>query len=353
MPSTLNLDFETYSEVDIKKVGTHRYAVDPSTEVLMCAYQIDNGEIYLWDNTVEAIPFDLAGALATPRYRIHAFHAQFERLILKHVLKQDIPIERFRCTMVHAYSRSFAGKMAQIAKAVGVPEDKQKLKIGEKLINRFCSPAPKNHKADRYTKETHPKEWEQFKEYCIGDVVAEQAILEYLQEYPMRVEDWRDWWLDQKINDRGVPVDLDLIEAAIALNERHREQLLTQMSELTGLDNPNSREQLLEWLRAEYPTIENLQAATVQTLLDGELDSNTRQVLEMKQQISKSSIAKYEAAKRAQWGGRIYGPLQFMGASRTGRWSGRVVQLQNVPRGPNTLSQKDAIGFIKDAHSNR
>ncbi len=349
MPSTLNLDFETYSEVDIRKVGAYRYATHPSTEVLMASYKIDGGETHLWDNTVEAITFDLAGALDTPKYRIHAFNAQFERLILKHVLKWEIPIERFRCTMIYAYSLGFAGDLATVAKAIGLPSDKQKLATGKKLINRFCSPAPKNHRADRYTKETHPIEWERFKEYCVQDTVTEHAVLEYISTYDMLPKglSWRDYWMDQRINDRGVPIDLELIDAAIALNERHRAQLLARMSELTGLDNPNSREQLLEWLRAEHPSIENLQAATVQTLLDGELDDTTRQVLEMKQQIAQSSVSKYEAAKRAHVDGRVYGMTQFMGAPRTGRYAGRILQLQNFAR--PTMNPDEAVENILNA----
>ncbi len=333
MPSTLNLDFETYSEVDIKQVGAHRYAMDPSTEVLMAAYKINNGPVQLWDRTVDSgMPLDLADALHKDKYRIHAFNAQFERLILKHVLHLDLPPERFRCTMVHAYSLGFAGGLDTVAQAVGVPQDKQKLKIGAKLIQRFSKPAPKNHKADRYTRETHPAEWEEFKEYCRQDVITEGAALDYLLDYPMPAEQWRDWWMDQHISDRGVPVDLALIDAAIALDAQHREQLLSEMRELTGLENPNSREQLLEWIRTEHPEVPDLTAATVQGLLNDALSDRTRAVLERKQQIAQSSVSKYKKAKKAHWRGKVYGMTQFMGAGRTGRYAGRLLQLQNFKR---------------------
>lgn len=340
----LYLDYETFCNLNIKKVGAYKYSQDPSCEVLMASYAINDGPIRLWDATKKPIPKQLEKWLKDPKVTVTAFNASFERLITNNVLKILLPIERCYCVMVHAYGMGFAGGLDMVGKAVGLPQDKQKLSIGKRLINRFCKPTPLNHLIRRYTHATHPQEWEQLKEYCRQDTDTEREILKYLEKYPLREEEWSDWFLDQKINDRGLPLDLTLIEKAIKLNELNRERLLHKLKGLTLVDNPNSNAQLLEWLQTQGVEIENMQAATIQELIDSIPAKYVLEVLLAKQQIAKSSISKYEAALRSQVAGRVYGTLQFMGASRTGRWAGRLLQIQNFVRG--AMNADEAVKHV-------
>lgn len=347
LKSYLGLDFETYCDLDIKKVGAHKYSQHPSCEVLLASYRINKSKIKLWDATAEPMPKELKRRFEDPNVVITAFNAQFERLILKHVLGYDIPIERFQCTMVWAYGLSFAGNLDMVGKATGLPQDKQKLAIGKKLLRRFTQPAPSNHKADRYDKTTHPQEWEQFKLYCINDTEAEQALLDVFRPYPLRDQEWEQWYHDQEVNDRGLPVDLTLVNNAIKLAEQEKETVIKEMRRITKLENPNSRDQLLGWLQENGVEVDDLRAATVDKLSKIKFKKrNISKVITLKQRINKSSVSKYEALKRAEHNGRIYGTLQFMGASRTGRDAGRIFQPQNLPRTPEDWNVPASIAGI-------
>lgn len=335
MAHALNIDLETYSPLDLKKVGAYKYAAHPETEVLMVSWALGDVEPELWDCTErEVMPAPLHRALSDVNTSIKAFNANFERLILRHVMGFDLHTNRFWCTMVHAWSLGFSGGLSQVGGQMGMAQDKQKLSTGGKLINRFCKPAPSNHKTTRYTKETHPDEWEKFKEYCRQDVTAEREVSRALKPYPILPQEREMWLVDQAINDRGVPIDINLVDQALAALDQEKAALLEKMKALTGLGNPNSNLQLLPWLRARGVGIDNMQKGTLQDVEKEGLGPRTREVIALKLQIGKTSGSKFRAMKNACMDdGRIRGMLAFGGAQRTQRWAGRLVQLQNLPQG--------------------
>ena len=375
----LRLDFETYSELDIKKVGAHKYARHESTEVLMAAYWID-GERYFWDATEgpisygsypgaprrhpRGVPAMLAQALEYPESIIYAFNAQFERLILKHVVGYDIPASRFRCTMVRAYELSFKGSLHQVGEQMGVDPSLLKYAAeGKKLINKFCKPAPANHKADRYDRKNSPEKWEEFCGYCRQDVVAEAAIDEFCDQYYPTSDFERELYaLDQKINDRGVPVDRQMIDAAIQIAKQVKSKLIDELKELTGLANPNSNAQLIPWLLdkgvdvpkkwspAKKEMSYTLDKEAVALLSTSGLTGPVLVALDIKAQISKTSVSKYTAFAKAEDDGVVRGMFQLNGASRTGRWAGRVVQLHNLAR-PKIDDLETAAQFVKTGNA--
>lgn len=331
----LHLDFETYSEQDIKKVGGHKYAMDPSTEVLMASYAFDHGDAYLWDATLSPeMPKALQDALGDPSTEIHAFNAPFERLILWHVLGFYVPYERFHCTMVHAWSLGFSGGLGDIGDQMGLAPDKKKLAEGKKLINRFCKPAPKNHKADRYTRETHPEEWARFCEYCVQDTVSEREMEMLLKPYPLMPAEREMWHLDQRVNDRGLPIDMALVHGAVRIRNAEIAKLKHEMNEIAGLKNANSPTQLQAWIQGKGVPMEDMTKATVEaTLALPVLPQEVRNVLERRQQASKTSVKKWDKLAEATGAGdRLRGSFQFGGAQRTQRWAGRFFQPQNLPR---------------------
>lgn len=327
------LDFETYSDLDIKQVGVYRYAMHPSTEVLLAAYALDRDPVKLWVPAEgKPIPNDLAAALEDPAVEVHAFSAPFERLILWHVLRRKTPIERFRCTMVHAWSLSFSGGLAQIGEQMGLAQDKRKLAEGSKLIHKFCKPAPKNHKLRRYRPEDAPDDWQRFEQYCVQDVIAEREIEMLLAGYPMPPDELDLWFWDQEVNDRGVPVDMGLVDAAVKMAHQGKHRIKAELTRLTGLENPNSNPQLVAWLNGRGLTLANMQEETLSVVLEhADPDELLKRVIYLKLQISKTSTTKWEAFQRATGeDGHLRGMFAFGGAQRTQRWSGRIVQLQNL-----------------------
>lgn len=334
MPNSTHLDFETFSKCDITKEGGYRYAMDSSTEVLMASYSGRTGPVSQWVPAKgEPMPFDLLEIFNDPNVIIKAFNAQFERLILKHVLKIDIPIERFRCVMVHAWSLSFSGGMAQVGAQLGLSSDKAKLATGGKLIRRFCMPAPSNHKADRYTLETHPDEWREFEEYNIQDTVTEREIDHLLKGYPMPQRELDLWFMDQRINDRGVPIDMALVNGACKIEVAEKTHLRKKLNQFTSLENGASNAQLKPWLESQGLVLDNMQAETMEKALKEGVPDHLIPVLEMKLKVSKTSTKKWAAFKKATGDdGRLRGMFSFYGAQRTGRYSGRIVQLQNLKR---------------------
>ena len=330
----LDLDFETYSPLDITQVGAHKYALHPETEVLMAAWGVDHGPVNLWVPAEgQPLPAELEAVLCDPNVEVHAFNAQFERLILWHVLGYRIPIEQFRCTMTHAWTLSFSGGLASVGEQMGLGQDQRKLTTGKQLINRFCKPAPSNHKADRYTRHTHPGEWARFKEYCIQDVVAEREIALLLAGYPIHPEELKLWFWDQEVNDRGVPIDMDLVNAAVYLEAKEKSGLKHEMNQLTLLENANSNPQLQQWLSARGVRLPNMQAETIARARKEVQDPLVLQVLDMKAGVSKVSTTKWKAFQRATCDdGYLRGMFQFGGAQRTQRWAGRIVQLHNLKR---------------------
>lgn len=335
----LHLDFETYSEENLKTAGAYKYAMDPSTEILLAQWAVDDGPVRVHDFTeTPAWPqelYDLIMAAIRGEVEVHAFNAAFEYLVLRFVTQIEVPIERFHCTMVHAWSLSFSGGMDKVGEQIGLPQDLQKLATGKRLINRFCKPAPKNHKARRYTSASHPQEWQSFKDYGAQDVVTEREIGKRLEPYPIHPAERELWLFDQRVNMRGVPVDPNLISQAIEAKHIEKARLIDKMKPLTGLANPNSGAQLLEWLEAQGYALPNLQKETVsQAIKDPNAPELVREVLDLKSQASKTSTSKWDAfAKAMGRGNRVRGMFAFGGAQRTQRWAGRIVQLHNLPQG--------------------
>lgn len=342
----LSFDYETRSEVDLKVRGLDVYSSDPSTEILMVSYSFNKEPVRLWTKE-DGTPFppEIKDALADPHVIKRAFNAQFERVISRRVLGVKTPIKNWRCTMVEAYHQSFAGTLEDIGKQVGLPIEKQKIAEGRKLIRLFCQPqrVTKNQPFRWRDILTNPDEWERFCEYCIGDTVAEMAIAEFLSENPMPQDEWDFYELDQRINDRGLPLDMKLVQNAIQMGERRKAEILDDMKALTGLANPNSTAQLLPWLQERGYRFEDLQKDTVKKVLkEGGISPEAEEVLKMRQQSSRTSLAKYVALEKAVGkGDRFRFGFQFGGASRTNRFAGRRFQKQNLPRTPKIIEPEE------------
>lgn len=351
---TLAMDFETYCDLDLKQVGLDLYSAHPSCEVLMCAYQIDGGEVKHWDRTANPrMPRDLYRALMDDSVQLWAFNAQFERTILNRVLDIWPIMSRWRCTMVLSYFHSFVGGLDQVAHQCGLPIEKQKLDTGKKLIKMFCGPQKitrKNPHA-RFTSETHPAEWAEFCEYNVQDVVAEQAVKKRLDkpEYPIPDREWRFYALDQRINDRGLPIDRTFVERAYAMALERKEVLLNRMRKVTGVLNPGSVPQLLPWLKERGYPFDDLRKDSVKKVLtanagrlSGELKKKKGElypiltndcvkVLKLRQQQARTTPTKYAALLKAMGADkRMRFVFQFAGASRTARFAGRRFQPQNL-----------------------
>lgn len=344
MTTNIHIDLETYSEADLKKVGLYRYATDPSSEIQMMAWAVDHHEIDIVDtrDDMETILLDF---LLDQRVIFWAHNAAFERIMLREVLGIDIPIERWRCTQVLGYSFAFAGGLGDMVKALDAPPEMQKDAIGTRLIHRFSKPQPKNHKVRRWTKENDPEGWAQFMEYCRQDVVAERWLHERLSPYTQDASAWELYALDQKINDRGLPIDMKLMDAALTMADKEKDRLLKSMQKITGLSNPGSNSQLKQWLIDRGLPMENMQKETLNQLFPTLPDGPARDVIELKLQHAKASTAKWAALDRANVDGKIHGAFQFGGASRTMRWAGRIFQPHNLPR-PTIKEPEQAADII-------
>ncbi len=336
----LHIDIETYCDLDLKKVGLDRYSAHPSFEIMLCAWSLAGGPERIWDVTSEPMPRALREAFDDSDVHVHAFNAQFERVCLKRGLGIDIGYERWRCTMVLAFMHSFAGTLDMIGKQMGIPEGSLKLQTGKRLIKMFCGPQrpTKAQPLKRRDALTDPDDWELFKGYCIGDVVAERAIDSRLDrpEYPIPDREWDFYALDQRINDIGLPIDRQFCVNALAMADRRKAELMVQMNALTGLGNSNSGTQLLPWLRARgYPFNDIGKDTVVKVLGDPSLDDALtdvcRQVLRLRQKAARTSTAKYKALLDAMGeDDRMRFVFQFAGAQRTARFAGRRFQPQNL-----------------------
>ena len=328
-------DTETYNTLDIRKAGTYRYA--ETCSILLFSYAFDDEPVQIWDATKDPMPSELRNALKDPSVTLVFHNFMFDRNVIKYALGIDTDIKRGRCSMVKAMSLSLPGALAQLGQAIGVGSDMTKLKEGKKLIQRFCKPAPKNHKADRYTKETHPEEWARFIEYARMDVEAMRHIWKLLPDWNYSGIELDLYHLDQKINDRGFAVDKELAHAAIRATDRCQERLAEEIDLLTGgkVTKATQRDKLLAHIAEEYNVkLDGLTKADVEAALDSDdiLDP-VKRLLVIRQKASKSSAAKYTALVNALAADdRLKGGLQYDGASRTRRWSGRLFQPHNLPR---------------------
>ncbi|HEM2541784.1 TPA: DNA polymerase [Streptococcus suis] len=344
----LNIDIETYSSNDIKD-GVYKYVDAPDFEVLLFAYSLDGGPVECIDLTRQNLPFEIQKAIFSDEVRKSAFNAQFERVCLsKHF---DAPYyldpSQWRCTMVHAQELGLPSSLERCASYLNLAQEKDT--AGKNLIKYFsvpCKPTKVNGGRTRNLPEHDPEKWQMFIDYCKQDVVVEMAIAERLSVLPAADREWDFYTADQRINDRGVALDAELVESALYCKDVKMDMLFDELRSTTGLDNPNSRAQLLPWLKTHGYSASGLTKADVQKELktaSGEL----KRVLELKLQTAMSSLKKYEAMERAMCSdGRVHGLLQFYGASRTGRWAGRVVQVQNLAR--NYIKDlDDARNYVK------
>lgn len=342
----LNIDIETYSSADLLKVGVYKYVDAPDFDILLFAYSINHGPVECLDLTTETLPDMLVDALLDDTVIKVAFNAQFERVCLSKYLGTTLNPAAWRCTMVWANELGLPASLAQCAKYLGIEE--QKDARGKALIGYFskpCKPTKVNGGRTRNLPEHDTEKWQTFIEYCIQDVKTEMAIADRLSKVPVPDSEWAIYAADQVINDRGVAVDLDLAHEAVALTDRLAEENLLKLHELTGLENPNSVQQIKLWLAERGLQIESLSKAVVSELIaDDTLADDVREVLRLRQALSNSSTKKYVMMTNATCeDGRIRGILQFYGANRTGRWAGRLLQVQNLPR--NYL---DDLEFARD-----
>lgn len=332
----LSIDIETKSSIEIGKAGLYRYAQSPDFGILLFAYQMDEGPVEIIDLAQgEEIPRQVVEALQDPGITKHAYNAAFEWYCLN-TAGYRTPLEQWRCTMAHSLYCGYPAGLDATGKAVGLPQDKQKLAAGKALIRYFCVPCKptKNNGNRTWNLPKHaPEKWELFKGYCRQDVVAEHNILRRLEQFPMPEEEERLWQMDVRMNAFGVRVDEELTDGALYIDGRSRQDLMGEAMGITGIDNPNSTVQLMEWLEKNGTKTDDLRKATVTDLLAGQPADNVKRMLEIRQQLGKTSVKKYEAIRKAKGeDGRVRGLTQYYGANRTGRWAGRLVQMQNLPR---------------------
>lgn len=334
----LSIDLETYSDVNLKKAGLYRYVQSPAFEILLFAYSFDGAPTQVIDMAQgEEIPMEVIHALTDPQCLKHAYNAAFEWYCLSKYMGAQLPPAQWRDTMLHGLYAGYTAGLDATGRALGIPEDKQKLTTGKALIRYFCVPCkPTKANGGRTRNYPHhdPEKWELFKTYNGQDVVAEMEIERRLSVFPVPDFVQKQWETDLLINARGVAVDMDFCEGALELGETIRAQLTDEAVQLSGLQNPNSVKQLARWLSAETgDDITTLRKETIKELLGRDNADHVQRMLEIRQELGKTSTKKYDAIEAAVCDDRrVRGLLQFYGANRTGRWAGRLVQVQNLPR---------------------
>ncbi len=342
MRGHISVDIETFSSVDITKSGLYKYVQSPDFSILLLAYSIDGGVVEIIDLTKTALPKNISDLLLDSNYIKHAYNAAFEWYCLSKYfcLEQKQRTEWLRqwhCTMMHGLYCGYTAGLDATGKAIGLPQEKQKLTIGKALIKTFCSPckpSKSNGNRTRILPEHEPERWDLFKEYCKQDVVTEMEIENRLSHFPVPDLVQEQWILDQIQNERGVAIDLDLIDGALYCDSVATEKATNISRAITNLENPNSVAQLKKWIEERTgKEVPSLNKETMDEMLDTDIPVSVRRVLELRQQLGKTSVSKYKAMTRAECtDGRLRGSLQFYGANRTGRWAGRLAQVQNLPR---------------------
>ena len=351
---TLSIDIETYSDILLQKSGVYRYCESPNFEILLFGYSADSGPVQVVDLACgEKIPADVLDALTDDAVTKWAFNASFERVCLsrylrdlgisldsfhdKHPLSQEVARflnpESWRCSMVWAATMGLPLSLEGVGAVLGL--EKQKLTEGKELIKFFCQPcAPTKTNGQRTRNRPFhaPDKWDAFKRYNLRDVETEMGIQQRLAKFPVPDQVWEEYHIDQEINDRGVRLDMELVHAAIDMDTRSRQELTTAMKRMTSLENPNSVQQMKQWLSDNGMEAESLDKKAVAELLK-EAPAELREVLSLRQQLAKSSVRKYQAMENTVCSdSRARGMFQFFGAARTGRFSGRNIQLQNLPQ---------------------
>ena len=349
---TLSIDLETYSDQPLAKTGVYRYVESPDFEILLFAYSVDGGPVQQIDLACgEKIPPAILAALEDDKVTKWAFNANFERICLSRFLGYPtgdyLEPDSWRCSMVWAAYMGLPLSLEGAGAVLGL--EKQKLAEGKDLIKYFCQPcAPtkSNGQRTRNLPKHAPDKWLTFKKYNIRDVETEMSIQARLLKYPVPDSVWEEYHLDQEINDRGVGLDMELVRQAIQMDGRSRSELTQAMKELTPLDNPNSVQQMKQWLADNGVETDTLGKKAVAELLKT-APQQLQKVLTLRQQLAKSSVKKYQAMETAVCAdGRARGMFQFYGANRTGRWAGRIIQMQNLPQ--NHLDDlSEARGLVR------
>lgn len=330
------LDFETYSECDITKRGLYWHLEDPTTRPLIVTYAFDDGPVQIFEFESGGFPSDLGAALANPDVLLVAANTPFDRGILKYQLGIEVPWERCRDLFTLAYSMSFNGSLEAIGEQIGLSEDKAKIKDGKRLIRKFCMPQPANRKIKHWDKNNDPDDWQAFREYALQDVETMRTIWNLLEPYGSTNDNtWREYAYTQRMNERGVPVDMELVDRAIELSEIRKEEILKELAHVTGLDNPNSPTQMKNWLGRHGFDMPNMQAATLDRAIESAGDVFIKHVLSLYKAVGQTSIKKWhKVADMVSRDGTIKGMYTFIGASRTGRYASRGINIQNLKRPP-------------------
>lgn len=331
--ATLAIDIETYSSYNLKETGVFRYVEADDFEILLFAYSFNDDPVEVIDLTKDELPQKVLDAILDSSVLKMAFNAQFEMVCIGEHFSLDIDVTQWQCTMVHALTLGLPGYLAGVAKSLNIEE--QKDTAGTTLINYFskpCRPTKANDQRTRNLPEHDPERWEDYIRYNKQDVVVEKAIKKKLAKFPISEREQKLWELDQKINFTGVKSDKQMVLNAIEIDKAESETLMEIAKEKTGLENPNSTAQLKKWVEAQGVEMPNVQAETVARLI-GETDNDlVKQVLGIRQELSKTSVKKYRSLGITRCiDGRIRGLLQHYGANRTGRWAGRLAQVQNLP----------------------
>ena len=330
----ISIDIESYSDVDLSQCGVYKYSSSPNFEILLFGYSVDGGEVKVVDVACgEEIPADILAALSDEAVTKWAFNAMFERVCLSNYLGEWLEPESWKCSMVWSATLGLPLSLENVGAVLGL--EKQKLSKGKDLIRYFCVPCKPTKANGGRTRNLpgHDREkWERFKAYNLRDVEAEMQIQQRLSKFPVPEFVWEEYWQDQEINDRGIGVDMEMVKNAIAMDGRSKAELSAAMKELTELENPNSVQQMKQWLLENGVETDSLDKKAVAALLK-DAPEPLKTVLTLRQQLAKSSVKKYQAMENAVCAdSRAHGMFQFYGANRTGRFSGRIIQLQNLPQ---------------------
>ncbi len=331
---SISIDIETFSDVDLAKCGVYKYASSPDFEILLFGYSVDGGDVQVVDLCQgEEIPEGILAALSDESVTKWAFNAMFERVCLSNYFGEWLEPESWKCSMVWSATLGLPLSLENVGAVLGL--EKQKLSEGKDLIRYFCvpcKPTKTNGGRTRNLPEHDREKWERFKAYNFRDVEAEMQIQQRLSKFPVSDFVWEEYWQDQEINDRGIGVDVEMVTQAIAMDGRSKSELSAAMQELTELENPNSVQQMKQWLSENGLETDSLDKKAVAELLKTAPEP-LGEALALRQQLAKSSVKKYQAMENAVCADRrAHGMFQFYGANRTGRYSGRIIQLQNLPQ---------------------
>ena len=333
---TLFVDIETYCSAPLPDVGVYKYAESSDFDILLFGYAVDDDPVTVIDLTADPFPDELIEMLYDPSVIKVAHNSAFERVCLSRYLGRQIPPGAFEDTMVMASWCGLPLSLDAVGQALGLSEEQAKMKEGKALLRKFCQPRKptKSNQKTKLGREDDPEDWKVFVEYNRRDVEVERTIYQRLLKWRPDISEYKIWALDQKINDAGMRVDLQLAANAVEIGEAYREKLLAKAQEISGLENPNSTEQIKRWLREqEGVTVTSLNKKVVADVVAGLSDEKCKEFMALRTEFSKSSTKKYDAMIRSACDDeKIHGCFQFAGAGRTGRWAGRLVQLQNLPQ---------------------